>query len=179
MSQARSVPNSQSTTKQRLRSAKKLECKHYLVKMDAEEVRRSRAATERRHRRLATRQGDATAAIETVVFTNRFLTFWAAYLRLKWADEAAGTDGPEYHSEDRDACAHRHWDVMVRGIVPRGLLHRVGLRKTDQLQKTRIPHDRPPGHLRVMTDEALCDTMSAVPEISRLTHAVASAAPAA
>ena len=30
------------------------------------------------------------------------------YLRLKWAAEAAGTDGTEYHCEDRDACAHCH-----------------------------------------------------------------------
>jgi hypothetical protein len=43
------------------------------------------------------------------------------YLRLKWADEAAGTDGPEYHCEDRDACAHCHGGIIVRGIVPRRL----------------------------------------------------------
>jgi hypothetical protein len=30
------------------------------------------------------------------------------YLRLKWAHQAAETDGTEYHREDRDACAHCH-----------------------------------------------------------------------
>jgi hypothetical protein len=41
------------------------------------------------------------------------------YLRLKRADEAAGTKGHEYHCEGRDAYAHCHGNVIVPGIAPR------------------------------------------------------------
>jgi hypothetical protein len=60
------------------------------------------------------------------------------YLRLKWADEAAGTDGPEYHCEDRDACAYCHGGIIVGESCLGGLLHRVGLRKTDHVPENPL-----------------------------------------
>jgi len=59
------------------------------------------------------------------------------YLRLKWADEAAGTDGPEYHCEDRDPYAHCHGGIIVRGIVPRW--PSAPSRAAENRQRTRKP----------------------------------------